>query len=65
MLTKEKVVHAMQTLPTSFTIEELLQQVLLLEDDMLPEGHKDEEEFIGEAETSASTENFKGWASLA
>lgn len=65
MLTKEKVVKAMQTLPTKFSAEELFQHLLLLEGKTFSVGQKDDGQPAGEAENEASTDDFKEWASLA
>ncbi|NRB53766.1 MAG: hypothetical protein HRU41_39305 [Saprospiraceae bacterium] len=65
MLTKEKVIKALQTLPTTFTPEELLEQLLYVEGET-PNGIKaTQKEAIAEAEVQGPSENFKEWASLA
>lgn len=62
MLTKEKVIAAMQTLPAKFSREELLQHLLLLEEITAATGEAIE--IAEEAEIDAATEDFKEWASL-
>ena len=65
MLTKEKVINALQTLPTTFTPEELLEQLMHLEGET-PNGIKaNQKEATVEAEVQGPSEDFKEWASLA
>lgn len=66
MLTREKVNNAMQTLPSTFTAEELFQLLLQMEGHALSDNDTDHASFAAELELEAegSTENFKEWASL-
>ncbi|MBX2876678.1 MAG: hypothetical protein KTR30_31470 [Saprospiraceae bacterium] len=65
MLTKDKVIKALQTLPTTFTPEELLLQLQYLED-KTPTGTKTGQKGTNaEAEVQGPSEDFKEWASLA
>lgn len=65
MLTKEKVMQALQTLPTTFTEEELIEALSHLEG-KTPTGIKTGQKAnTPEVETDVPSENFKEWASLA
>lgn len=65
MLTKDKVIKALQTLPTTFTPEELLEQLMYLEGET-PNGIKISQKAVpAEAEVQVPSEDFKEWASLA
>ena len=65
MLTKDKVIKALQTLPTTFTEEELIGALSYLEGST-PTGIKtSQKEAAAEVEAEGSTEDFKEWASLA
>ncbi len=65
MLTKDKVIKALQTLPTTFTPEELLQHLLHMEG-KTPNGIQTGQKGThSEAEIQGPSEDFKEWASLA
>lgn len=65
MLTREKVIEALQTLPTTFTPEELLAQLLHMEGET-PNGIKaTQKDTTAEAEVQGPSVDFKEWASLA
>ena len=66
MLTREKVNIAMQTLPSTFTAEELFQLLLQMEGNALSDNDTAPASYAAELEleTEGSTEDFKEWASL-
>lgn len=65
MLTKDKVMQALQTLPTTFTEEELIEALSHLEGS-IPTGIKTSQKVdTTELELEGPSEDFKEWASLA